>query len=87
MKTVSFVRRKFNAMLGVATVSMAVNFVVMLSGSLIAGNLLGKEGLAGIRALEGSDPNGGVKVVGFGDSVAARRLSRSDAAAHSEDFL
>ena len=48
MRTVSFVRRKFNAMLGVATVSMAVNFIVMLSGSLVAGNLLGKEGLAGI---------------------------------------
>ena len=49
MKTVSFVKRKFNAMLGVATVSMSVNFIVMLSGSLIAGNLLGKEGLAGIN--------------------------------------
>ena len=49
MKTVSFVKRKFNAMLGVATVSMAVNFIVMLSGSLVAGNLLGKEGLAGIN--------------------------------------
>ncbi len=49
MKTVSFVRRKFNAMLGVATVSMAVNFIVMLSGSLVAGNLLGKEGLAGVN--------------------------------------
>lgn len=49
MKTVSFVKRKFNAMLGVATVTMAVNFVVMLSGSLVAGNLLGKEGLAGVN--------------------------------------
>lgn len=49
MKTVSFVRRKFNAMLGVATVSMAVNFIVMLSGSLVAGNFLGKDGLAGIN--------------------------------------
>ena len=36
MKTVSFVRRKFSAMLGIATVSMAVNFIVMLSGSLVA---------------------------------------------------
>ena len=49
MKSVSFVRRKFNAMLGVATVSMAVNFIVMLSGSLVAGNFLGKDGLAGIN--------------------------------------
>ena len=49
MKTISFVKRKFNAMLGVATVSMAVNFIVMLSGSLVAGNLLGKEGLAGVN--------------------------------------
>lgn len=36
-------------MLGVATVSMAVNFIVMLSGSLVAGNFLGKESLAGIN--------------------------------------
>ena len=49
MRAVSFVKRKFNAMLGVATVSMAVNFVVMLSGAVVAGNLLGKEGLAGIN--------------------------------------
>ena len=49
MKTISFVRKKFNAMLGVATVSMAVNFIVMLAGSLIAGNLLGKDGLAGVN--------------------------------------
>lgn len=48
MRSVSFVRRKFNAMLGVATVSMAVNFIVMLSGSLVAGNFLGKDSLAGI---------------------------------------
>lgn len=45
----SFVRRKFNAMLAVATVSMAVNFIVMLAGSLVAGNVLGKESLAGIN--------------------------------------
>ena len=49
MKYVSFVSRKFNAMLGIATVSMAVNFIVMLSGSLVAGNFLGKEGLAGLN--------------------------------------
>ena len=49
MRSVSFVRRKFDAMLGVATVSMAVNFVVMLSGSVVAGNFLGKDALAGIN--------------------------------------
>lgn len=49
METVSFVRRKFNSMLGIATVSMAVNFIVMLAGSAVAGNLLGGEGLAGIN--------------------------------------
>ena len=49
MSGLSFVKRKFNAMLGVATVSMAVNFVVMLAGSLVAGNFLGKEGLAGVN--------------------------------------
>ena len=49
MTTVSFVSRKFNAMLGVATVSMSVNFIVMLSGSLVAGNFLGKESLAGVN--------------------------------------
>ena len=36
-------------MLGVATVSMAVNFIVMLSGTLVAGNFLGTESLAGIN--------------------------------------
>jgi len=49
VKTVSFVRRKFNAMLGVATVTMAVNFLVTLVGSLIAGNIVGAEGLAGLN--------------------------------------
>ena len=49
MGSVSFVKRKFNAMLGVATVAMAVNFIVMLAGSFIAGNFLGKEGLAGVN--------------------------------------
>jgi len=43
----SFIRRKFNAMLGVATVTMAVNFIVSLTGSLVVGNLVGAEGLAG----------------------------------------
>lgn len=36
-------------MLGVATISMAVNYLAMLSGSLIAGNLLGPESLAGLN--------------------------------------
>ena len=31
MSGVSFVRRKFNAMLGVATVTMSVNYIVMLA--------------------------------------------------------
>jgi len=45
----SFVRSKFNAMLGVATISMAVNFIVSLTGSLVVGNLVGAEGLAGFN--------------------------------------
>jgi len=45
----SFVRRKFNAMLGVATIAMAVNFIVSLTGSLVIGNLVGAEGLAGFN--------------------------------------
>ena len=40
---------KFNRMLVVGTVTMAVNYVVMLSGSVIAGNLVGADGLAGIN--------------------------------------
>jgi len=46
---ISFIRRKFNAMLGVATVTMAVNFLVSLTGSLVVGNLVGAEGLAGFN--------------------------------------
>lgn len=46
---VSFVKWKFNRMLAVATVVMAVNYVVMLSGSVIVGNLVGPEGLAGLN--------------------------------------
>lgn len=46
---VSFVCRKFNAMLGVATVTMAVNFFVSLTGSLVIGNMVGAEGLAGFN--------------------------------------
>jgi len=45
----SFVRSKFNAMLGVATVTMAVNFLVSLTGSLVVGNMIGAEGLAGFN--------------------------------------
>lgn len=45
----SFVRWKFNRMLAVATVVMAVNYVVMLSGSVIVGNLVGPDGLAGLN--------------------------------------
>ncbi len=48
MQYVSFVKRKFNAMLGVATITMAVNFLVTLVGSLIAGNMIGPDGLAGV---------------------------------------
>jgi len=46
---VSFINRKFNAMLGVATITMSVNYLVMLSGSVIVGNLVGPEGLAGVN--------------------------------------
>ena len=45
-----FVKWKFNRMLAVATVVMAVNYVVMLSGSVIVGNLVGPAGLAGVNA-------------------------------------
>ena len=45
----SFVKWKFNRMLTVATVVMAVNYVVMLSGSVIVGNLVGADGLAGVN--------------------------------------
>ena len=47
---VSFIRRKFNAMLGIATVTMSVNYIVMLSGSVIVGNLVGAEGLSAVNA-------------------------------------
>ena len=49
MKTISFVKWKFNRMLSVATVVMAVNYLVMLSGSVIVGNLVGADGLAGVN--------------------------------------
>lgn len=49
MKTVSFVKRKFNQMLAVGTMTMAVNYVVMLSGSVIAGNLIGADGLSALN--------------------------------------
>ena len=45
----SFVKWKFNRMLAVATVVMAVNYLVMLSGSVIVGNLVGADGLAGVN--------------------------------------
>ena len=48
-ETVSFVRRKFNAMLGVATVTMSVNYIVMLSGSVVVGHTVGPDGLAGVN--------------------------------------
>ncbi len=47
---VSFIRRKFNAMLGIATVTMSVNYIVMLSGSVIVGNLVGADGLSAVSA-------------------------------------
>lgn len=46
---VSFVRRKFNQMLAVATVTMSVNYIVMLSGSVIVGNMVGADGLSGVN--------------------------------------
>ena len=46
---ISFVKWKFNRMLAVATVVMAVNYVVMMSGSAIVANLVGPEGLAGLN--------------------------------------
>ena len=45
----SFVKWKFNQMLVVGTMTMAVNYVVMLSGSVIVGNLVGAEGLAALN--------------------------------------
>lgn len=50
MRTVSFVKWKFNRMLAVGTVVMAVNYLVMLSGSVIVANLVGPDGLAGLNA-------------------------------------
>ena len=50
MKTVSFVKWKFNRMLAVGTVVMAVNYIDMLSGSVIVANLVGSDGLAGLNA-------------------------------------
>ena len=45
----SFVKWKFNRMLAVATIIMAVNYLVMLSGSVIVGNLVGADGLAALN--------------------------------------
>ena len=49
MSGVSFVRRKFNAMLGVATITMSVNYIVMLAGSVVVGHTVGPDGLAGVN--------------------------------------
>ena len=40
---------KFNRMLVIGTMTMAVNFIVMLSGSVIAGNLVGADGLSALN--------------------------------------
>ena len=40
----SFVKMKFNRMLVVGTLTMAVNYIVMLSGSVIAGKLVAERG-------------------------------------------
>lgn len=45
----SFVRSKFNRLLAVATMTMSVNYIVMLSGSVIVGNLVGADGLAALN--------------------------------------
>ena len=45
----SFAKWKFNRMLVVGTMTMAVNYVVMLSASVIVGNLVGADALAGIN--------------------------------------
>ena len=46
---ISFVKWKFNRMLAVGTMTMAVNYIVMLSGSVIVGNMVGEDGLAGLN--------------------------------------
>lgn len=46
---ISFVRSKFNRLLAVATMTMSVNYIVMLSGSVIVGNLVGADGLAALN--------------------------------------
>ena len=45
----SFVKMKFNRMLVVGTMTMAVNYVVMLSGAVIVGNLVGADGLSALN--------------------------------------
>ena len=49
MCDMTFVRRLFNRMLVVATLTMSVNYVVMLSASVVVGNLVGADGLAGVN--------------------------------------
>ena len=45
----SFVKMKFNRMLVVGTMTMAVNYIVMLSGSVVVGNLVGADGLSALN--------------------------------------
>ena len=40
---------KFNRMLVIGTMTMAVNYIVMLAGSVIAGNLVGADGLSALN--------------------------------------
>lgn len=46
-----FCRRKFAGLLGTATLMMAVAFVVVLSDTLIVGNLVGETGIAGVSTV------------------------------------
>lgn len=46
-----FCRRKFAGMLGTATLMMAVAFIVVLSDTLIVGNLVGEAGIAGVSTV------------------------------------
>lgn len=45
----SFVKMKFNRMLVIGTMTMAVNYIVMLSGAVIVGNLVGADGLSALN--------------------------------------
>ena len=50
MMSASFVRWKFNRMLAVGTLTMVLNYIVILSGCVIVGNIVGAGGLAGVNA-------------------------------------